>query len=223
MSNQPTTGHSENFRDGFTDGRLVNKTFERNSKPVIDGLVSYLGGATGNALEIGSGTGQHICAFARALPDLQWTPSEPDKIHRTSINAWRNHAESLANPAIEIDASADWATLPEVQKISPLTLVLSMNVIHIAPFGVARGMIQGAGKSLAPGGYLTFYGPFAENGTHTGEGNRIFDERLRAENPEWGVRDVAELLAHASANGMEFARLLEMPSNNRLLMFQKPV
>lgn len=221
MSNQPTTGHSENFRDGFADGRLLNQTFKRNSKPVIDGLSSFLGDASGNALEIGSGTGQHICAFAKTFPNLSWTPSEPDTIHRLSIDAWREYLQSAANPAIKIDASADWAYQPEVQKISPLTLILSMNVIHIAPFGVALGIIKGAGLSLRRHGFLAFYGPFSENGQHTGHGNQVFDERLRADNPEWGVRDVAELQVQAQANGMALAHLMEMPSNNRLLVFVK--
>jgi len=221
VNSQPTTGHSENFRDGYADGRLVNQTFERNSKPVIGGLTSFLGDISGNALEIGSGTGQHICAFAAHFPNLSWTPSEPDNIHRASIDTWRRHMGSTANSAIEIDASADWAVLPDVQQIAPLSLILSMNVIHIAPFKVALGIIEGAGKTLVSGGFLAFYGPFSENGQHTGDGNRIFDQRLRSDNPEWGVRDVAELQIHAQANGMDFAHLLEMPSNNRLLVFVK--
>ncbi len=221
MTQAPTTGHSENFRGGLADGRLTNKTFERNSKPVIDGLMSFLTGISGNALEIGSGTGQHVCAFSAALPDLIWAPSEPDAIHRTSIDAWRLHLDAAALPAIEIDASADWACEQELQNYLPLALVLSMNVIHIAPFAVAQGIIAGAGKALLRGGFLAFYGPFAENGKHTGDGNRIFDQRLRADNPDWGLRDVVELTSMAQAAGLRFDRLLEMPANNRLLVFQK--
>ncbi len=221
MPVQPTTGHSVNFRGATADGRLVNQTFERNSKPVIDGLVSFLGDQTGHALEIGSGTGQHICAFAAAFPRLQWTPSEPDAIHRRSIDAWREHLHSTARPAIGLDASADWAEQSEIKGISPLSLILSMNVIHIAPFSVALGIISGAAKTLIAGGYLVFYGPFAENGQHTGEGNRLFDERLRAENPEWGVRDVDELLVYARNDGLELHQVLKMPANNRLVVFQR--
>ena len=221
MPVQPTTGHSANFRGATEDGRLVNQTFERNSKPVIDGLVSFLGDVSGNALEIGSGTGQHICAFAAALPRLQWTPSEPDAVHRQSIDAWRQHLQSPACPALALDAAADWASLPNIRNITPLSLILSMNVIHIAPFAVAQGIIAGAGKTLKTGGYLAFYGPFAENGEHTGDGNRLFDQRLRAENPEWGVRDVDELLLYAVNAGLELDRLLLMPANNRLLVFRR--
>lgn len=221
MAVQPTTGHSANFRGATEDGRLENQTFERNSKPVIDGLVSFLGDLSGNALEIGSGTGQHICAFATALPQFQWTPSEPDAIHRHSIDAWRQKLQSVACPAIALDAAADWASQPEIKKISPLGLIISMNVIHIAPFSVAQGMIQGARKTLKPGGFLAVYGPFSENGMHTGDGNRMFDERLRADNPEWGVRDVDELLVYAVDAGLAFDRLMVMPANNRLLIFRQ--
>lgn len=221
MTRQPTTGHSENFRGALADGRLVNQTFERNSRPVIDGLASFLAAETGRALEIGSGTGQHICAFAKAFPALEWFPSEPDAIHRTSITAWRKHLNAPVNDPLPLDAASDWPAQSDVASLLPLTLVLSMNVIHIAPFDVALGIINGAGKALKPGGYLVFYGPFAENGAHTGDGNRLFDERLRAQNPQWGVRDVDELLVHASAAGLEFHRLLIMPANNRLLVFRK--
>jgi delta-aminolevulinic acid dehydratase/porphobilinogen synthase len=67
----------------------------------------------------------------------------------------------------------------------------------------------------------SFYGPFRENGVHTGEGNRRFDEGLRAENPEWGVRDVADIADMAKAAGLSPAALIAMPANNRLLMFRR--
>ncbi|MCP5086197.1 MAG: DUF938 domain-containing protein [Rhodobacteraceae bacterium] len=221
MADQPTTGHSANFRKGKSDGRLLNATFERNIKPVTDGLLSFLGDAGGNALEIGSGTGQHVCAFSASIPNLTWTPSEPDAIHRASIDAWRKHLNSPARTAIGIDAAANWAGQAAVGQIAPLTLVHSMNVIHIAPFAVARGIITGAGQTLQGGGFLSFYGPFKEAGRHTGEGNRQFDQGLRADNPDWGVRDVIAVTKLAESHGLMFHDLIEMPSNNRLLVYRR--
>ncbi|MCP5075226.1 MAG: DUF938 domain-containing protein [Rhodobacteraceae bacterium] len=221
MADQPTTGHSANFRTGKSDGRLLNATFERNIKPVTDGLFSFLGDARGNALEIGSGTGQHICAFSASIANLTWTPSEPDAIHRASIDAWRTHLKAPTRAAIEIDASSDWSELAGVRQIAPLTLIHSMNVIHIAPFAVAQGIIAGAGQTLQSGGFLSFYGPFKEAGRHTGEGNRLFDQGLRADNPDWGVRDVTEVTNLAKSHGLIFHDLIEMPSNNRLLVYRR--
>ncbi|NOX74908.1 MAG: DUF938 domain-containing protein [Alphaproteobacteria bacterium] len=221
----PTSGHTAAFRAGAfpveEDGRIVGHMVEKNAKPVIDGLSPFLRGVKGAALEIGSGTGQHIVRFARAFPDLDWTPSEPDAFHRYSIDAWRKHEGNTTNPAIEIDAAADWAAQTAVRAIAPLSLILNLNVIHISPFSVACGIVNGAGAALREGGLLAFYGPFRENGLHTGVGNATFDARLRADNPDWGLRDVAEITALGDAVGLTRIALLNMPANNRILILQK--
>tara|TARA_R110000850_G_scaffold22495_3_gene66608 strand:- start:1492 stop:2160 length:669 start_codon:yes stop_codon:yes gene_type:complete len=216
--------HSENFRPGrvpgHSDGRLYSPTFERNHQPVIAALLARLGTEPGAALEIGSGVGQHIQAFARALPHLRWQPSEPDPIHRNSIDAWSAFFGSNLPAAIALDASREFST--EIAQLAPLRLIFSMNVIHIAPYGVASSIITTAAHRLAPGGWLGFYGPFTEGGLHTGEGNANFDAGLRADNPAWGVRDVDELAALAIAAGLSQAELDVMPANNRILWFQQP-
>jgi tRNA G46 methylase TrmB len=58
-------------------------------------------------LELASGTGEHITHFARALPDLNWQPSDPSPIARQSIAAWVA-AQALGNvaPPLELDAAA---------------------------------------------------------------------------------------------------------------------
>jgi Protein of unknown function (DUF938) len=37
---------------------------------------------SGTILEIGSGTGQHVIAFAAAHPEVSWQPSDPDPAAR---------------------------------------------------------------------------------------------------------------------------------------------
>lgn len=222
---KPTTGHTANFRQSHfqrePDGRICARTVERNAKPIIDGLSPFLADLTGHALEIGSGTGQHILEFSRAFPTLTWTPSEPDETHRASINAWRDHSNAPSRDAIALDAAAYWADQPELAAIRPLSLILSLNVIHISPFTVTKGIVAGAVASLKAAGLLAFYGPFRENGKHTGPGNQTFDARLRADNPDWGVRDVDDLVALGQVAGLQFKALLEMPANNRLLILKK--
>ena len=199
---------------------MYSAVFERNAPPIIDALAPRLAGREGRALEIGSGTGQHVIAFSRAFPDLRWTPSDPDPLHRQSIDAWRAHEGAATARALALDAAGDWAGA--VAPIAPLELVISLNVIHIAPIAVARGIVNGAGTVLAPGGLLAFYGPFREGGRHTGEGNALFDSRLRADNPEWGLRDVDEITEMAAEAGLARRDLISMPANNRLLLFEKP-
>ena len=224
MSGQPTTGHTAKFRPGAIettpDGRMVSATFKRNVQPVIDGLAPLLAGRKGAALEIGSGTGQHIVAFAKAFPNLHWTPSDPDAVHRKSINAWRAHESAGTSPALALDAAADWASSPGFGSDS-LQLIISMNVIHISPIAVLHGIVKGAGQTLQPGGLLVFYGPFKEGGMHTGDGNAAFDTRLRTDNPDWGVRDTTEITKAAQQHQLRDHALIPMPANNRLLVLAK--
>ncbi len=204
------------------DGRLFSHVFDRNSPPIIAALTPWLSARSGTVLEIGSGTGQHAGACQLAFPGLTWQPSDPDPEHRASVTAWRRHLRLDDLPPIALDASRDWAGAPEVRALGPLSAVVSMNVIHIAPLDVARGIVHGAGKALADGGLLIFYGPFTVNGSHMGEGNRAFDAGLRADNPGWGLRDTAEIEALARQAGLSFAALQAMPANNRLLTLTKP-
>lgn len=225
MNKSPTTGHSANFRgpsyEREADGRIRSGMAQKNAKPVIDGLSPFLSDVSGQALEIGSGTGQHVIAFSRAFPGLRWTPSEPEALHRASIDAWRLHAGVAIDPAISLDAASNWAMLPAMAGILPLSLILTLNVIHISPFSVASGIVTGAGKTLAKGGLLAFYGPFKEGGEHTGQGNAVFDARLRADNPNWGVGDVDDIARIASQARLEQIALLKMPANNRILILQR--
>ncbi|MBZ0127747.1 MAG: DUF938 domain-containing protein [Rhodobacteraceae bacterium] len=223
MPVEPSSTHIARFLPGAVrtedDGRMHFAVYERNIAPILAGLTALLDGRTGNALEIGSGTGQHIKDFAQHFPNLNWTPSDPDADHRRSIDAWTAHAGTGTGKARAIDAAADWAG--DVADIAPLNLIFSANVIHIAPWAVAEGILAAAGKVLAPGGLLVFYGPFREGGQHTGEGNAEFDRRLRADNPAWGLRDVDEIAALATRAGLVQRDLMVMPANNRIVVFAK--
>ncbi len=188
---------------------------------MIAQLAPWLAKRTGPVLEIGAGTGQHATAFALAFPDLDWWPSDLAPDHLASISAWQNALRAPEHPPLTLDAASDWATSAELRALTPLTAVLSMNVIHIAPISVAKGIISGAGKCLAADGLLIFYGPFRENGDHTGPGNIAFDKSLRAENPDWGIRDTGEITALAKTAGLNHVALIPMPADNRLLIFQK--
>lgn len=200
------------------DGRLHSPSFERNAEPIAEALAPLIG-AEGTVLEIGSGTGQHAHHLARRYPRHRWVPSDPQAVHRASIAAWRAEA-GLPNlePPLALDARAEWAARPELAALRP-TAIFSANVIHIAPWAVAEGIVAGAGRLLGPGGRLIFYGPFRVGGGHTGEGNRRFDAALRAESADWGVREVEALAGLASRAGFGPPALVPMPSDNRIVAF----
>ncbi|HEY2248292.1 MAG TPA: DUF938 domain-containing protein [Bradyrhizobium sp.] len=207
------------------DGRLDAAAFHRNHAPIWAVLQPFLAGRTGDVLEAGSGTGQHVVHFARHSPDITWWPSDLNEAHLKSIAAWRAHAQ-LPNirPPLRLDLTDPaWdAALANANGRAKLLAMFCANVIHIAPWRVAEGLFAGAGRALRDDGRLLLYGPFKRDGQHTVLSNSTFDSSLREANPEWGVRDIADLETLAAANGLRLADTFEMPANNMVLMFARP-
>lgn len=187
----------------------------RNRQPILEVLQSRLP-ASGLVLEVASGSGEHIIYFAAALPHLVFQASDPTDDARASIDDWI--AESgLANvrPAVTLDAEAP--TWP----IEQAAAVLCCNMIHIAPWSAAIGLITGAGRLLPAGGLLYLYGPYRRGGQHTAPSNEAFDGDLRRRNPSWGVRDLEAVTELAAAHGFAAPEIIEMPANNLSLAFRR--
>ena len=206
------------------DGRLDAPAFHRNHEAIRALLLRFLAGKSGDVVEAGSGTGQHVVDFARHMPGIIWWPSDLNEQHLRSIAAWRVHA-GLENirPPLRIDLSDPaWCT-PMHDGSGPKNLlaVFCANVIHIAPWRVAEGLFAGAGRYLPAGGYLFLYGPFKRGGKHTAISNAVFDTSLREGNPEWGVRDIEALEKLAGPAGLALVEIAEMPANNLVLVFER--
>jgi hypothetical protein len=206
------------------DGRLDAAAFHRNHQPIREVLLRHLAGRSGDVIEAGSGTGQHVVDFARHMPGIIWWPSDLNEQHLKSIAAWRAHA-GLPNirPPLRIDLS-DSAWCPELHDgsgPSNLLAVFCANVIHIAPWRVTEGLVAGAGRYLRADGRLLLYGPFKRDGKHTAASNAVFDASLRERDPEWGVRDIGALEALARPAGLALAEIAEMPANNLILVFER--
>jgi SAM-dependent methyltransferase len=206
------------------DGRLDAAAFHRNHAPIWAVLQPFLAGQASDVLEAGSGSGQHVVHFARHSPGITWWPSDLNAAHLKSIAAWRVHA-GLANirPPQRIDVSdRAWdAAMAAAGGPQKLLAIFCANVIHIAPWRVAEGLFAGAGRALRDDGRLFLYGPFKRDGQHTAVSNAVFDTSLRQNNPEWGVRDIADLETLAAANGLRLAGTFEMPANNITLAFER--
>jgi SAM-dependent methyltransferase len=206
------------------DGRLDAPAFHRNHQAIWAVLQKFLAGKSGDVLEAGSGTGQHVAEFARHSPEITWWPSDLNDQHLKSIAAWRAHA-GLANirPPLRIDLS-DPAWCPEMHDGSgpgKLLAVFCANVIHIAPWRVAEGLFAGAAQCLRADGRLFLYGPFRRGGRHTALSNAVFDSSLRDNDPEWGVRDVEALETLATSVDLKLIEIAEMPANNLILVFER--
>ena len=205
-------------RDQAGDGRHFSPSAARNSGPIREVLERVLP-KSGIALEIGSGTGEHVICFAKALPGLLWQPSDPDPASRASIAAWIA-AEGIANvrAPVAIDVrQAAWG----VEDAAPFAAMISLNMIHIAPWQAALGLLAGARRLLRPDGILYLYGPFMRSGAHTAPSNAAFDADLKRRDPRWGVRDTDDLVREAANHGLELREVIEMPANNLSLVFVK--
>ncbi len=175
---------------------------------------------TGVLLEIGAGSGEHAAYMAGRFPGIAWTPSDPDREARASIDAWRDHVgvENLAS-ALELDAAAErW---PVDGSAARLDAMLAINVVHISPWSTAVGLFRGAGRLLRSGGVLYLYGPYRIEGEHTARSNEAFDQSLRARDARWGVRDLEALVELASAAGLVLSERVPMPANNFSLVFRR--
>jgi len=188
----------------------------RNREPILQVLRERLSGPC-RVLEIASGAGEHAVWFARALPHVLWRPTDRDPTALSSIAAWREAVDlpNLLEP-IAVDA-ADPANWPQ----EPVDAVVCINMLHVAPWAAAEGLVAGAGGLLPPGGQLYLYGPFLERGRSTAPSNLAFDADLRVRNPAWGLRDLAAVVELASDAGLVLDARLEMPANNLSLVFAK--
>jgi hypothetical protein len=204
--------------DSRSDARHVAESVLRNCGPILEVLDGRLP-ASGRALELASGTGQHVVAFAEAFPGIAWQPSDRDPVARASIAAWRRHAglANIENP-LEIDLLADawWAALT-----GPFDVMVAINLIHISPWAVAESLLAGAARLLDADGLLFIYGCFMREGQHVSPSNAEFDRSLKFRNPAWGTRDCAEMARAAEAVGLRLDEILAMPANNTSLVIRR--
>ncbi len=207
-----------------SDGRLDAAAFHRNHAAIWSILAASLQHHSGDVVEVGSGTGQHVMHFAEQSPDIIWWPSDLNEAHLASIEAWRKHTQRAnVRPPLQIDLTNP-AWCPEMTDGTgprELLAVFCANVVHITPWPVAEGLIFGAAHYLRPDGKLFIYGPFKQGGKHTAVSNAAFDTSLRNNNPEWGVRDVEELEKVANGVGLKLGEVVEMPANNLILIFTR--
>ena len=228
MSDNPSSGRppspSEASAPPASDARLHAPATARNREPIARVLAAWLPPrvqAEGRVLEIASGTGEHAVYFAVRFPGLTWLPSDPDPAHRASIEAYRaahlkaGGSANLCRP-LDIDVTATSWPLDEA-----VDAVVCCNMIHIAPWAAAQGLVAGAARHLKPGGGLYLYGPFKQGGVHSAPSNARFDASLRAQDPAWGVRDLEAVAALAEAAGFAPPRIEAMPANNLSLWFEK--
>lgn len=190
------------------------KAADRNKDAILPVLRDALP-SQGTVLEIASGGGQHISHFSAALPHLEWQPSERDG---ELVEHLKHLPGTNVHAALQIDVSKPgW----QDDVTMAVVAVTSANMIHIAPWQACTCLLDGSARLLDAGGLVYFYGPFIVGGAYSSEGNQAFDRSLRAQNPDWGLRDLEQVCDVARKAGFELDRTIDMPANNLSVIFRR--
>jgi len=201
------------------EAALHSPAADRNKAPILVELQRLLPVEGGNLLEIASGTGQHAAWFAPALPLWRWQPSDLEERNLISVKTWAELAGAPANllPPLRLDVTApaeDWL-------VTGCDAVYCANMIHIAPWPAALGLLCGAASRVREGGLLILYGPYRVGHEPMSEGNAAFDADLKARNPAWGLRNLETVVDAAAAAGWRYSERVNMPANNLLVVFER--
>jgi SAM-dependent methyltransferase len=187
---------------------------ERNKDPILEVLRVRFADRT-QVLEIGSGTGQHAVYFARELSHLAWHPTEQlaylaDLTERVKLEGPHN----LRVPTLLDVRQAVWP-------VHGVDAMFTANTLHIMSWPEVMALFDGIGTVLAPAGVLCIYGPFRYSGRYTSDSNREFDQMLQERDPQSGLRDIEAVRPLAEQYGLHLDADLDLPANNRLLVFTK--
>lgn len=187
---------------------------ENNKHPILNVLTRVLAKQT-HVLEIGSGTGQHAIFFAKNLPFLQWQTSDLP-INHAGINQW---ISDFPVPNIKPPLVTD---LTEVQPIyKGIDTIFSANTLHIVSWPLVVNFFKMVEQQLQLNGICCLYGPFNYQGQFTSASNANFDLWLKARDKESGIRDFEAICQLAEKANLSLLEDIEMPANNRMLVFKK--
>ena len=166
--------------------------------------------------ETASGTGEHICFFGEKFAGITWYPSD-----KSSDLFWAIRERALAQNNIMEPSVIDLTNQkPDIISIKCVA-VININMIHIAPWEACTGLFRLARSLTKKDGFVYLYGPFKIRGLHTSESNRKFDISLRKQDPNWGIRDLEDVVNVAEKFGFHHFRSHEMPVNNKSVIFKK--
>lgn len=185
---------------------------ERNRQPILDQLLTLLP-PEATVLEIGSGSGQHAVFFTRHLPGLCWQPTDRGENLSGLEAQFRANGNNRILQPLTLDVlSGPW---PE----QTYDAAFSANTAHIMPWKAVQAMFAGVAAQLLPGGRFILYGPFNVDGKFTSASNAHFDLHLRQEDPQMGIRDMAEIESLSSNYQLHLEQKNPMPANNFTLVF----
>ena len=210
----PDTASIANSQD---NGRLFASSAARNSAAIVE-LVERVAPKSGKALEIASGTGQHIVELAVSLPNLSWSPSEVDRDRLKSISIWieDNNLPNIRAPFYLDATEIGWA-----ESTDQSDFILLINLLHLISWREAETLIDEISKALNPMGVALIYGPFMREGQLTSEGDQNFHKSLIQTDPDLGYKNNLDMMTLFAQSGLSHLETVEMPANNLAFVLQK--
>lgn len=187
---------------------------ENNKQPILNILNRVLA-KQNHVLEIGSGTGQHAVFFAHNLPFLTWQTSDL-VINHVGINQWIDAlpAQNVRRPLT--------INLADVKPLTQnIDAIFSANTLHIISWSLVQNFFDMVEINLVNNGVLCIYGPFNYQGKYSSESNANFDFWLKDRDKNSGIRDFEAVCELATKAGLTLTEDIEMPANNRMLIFNK--
>jgi len=186
---------------------------DQNKDPILK-VIKPLLSNTKSVLEVGSGTGQHCVYFAKELPYLTWQASD-QAMYLPSVSAWIDEAGLANTPkALELNVDSDW---PD----DKYQAIYSANTVHIMSWEMVLNFFKGVGQALEKDGVFILYGPFNYSGQYTSQSNADFDLWLKGNNPLSAIRDFERLNELAKLHNLILTDDIEMPANNKILVWKK--
>ena len=189
-----------------------SESCDQNREPILSVLKPLLEDSQ-TVLEIGSGTGQHAVYFAKHMPHLNWLTSDC-KPYLQGIQLWVEEStlDNVKVP-IELDVNSVW---PDIG----VECVYTANSIHIMNSDDVTALFEGVGQRLLSNGLFIAYGPFNYNQSYTSESNARFDLWLKSRDEKSGIKNFEDVCELATRAGLTLQDDLEMPANNRILIWK---
>ena len=204
-----------------SDNRLYFPATQKNKEVIRKAIKNFLP-KNGYVLEIGSGSGEHGVFFQEIFPNIIWQTRDPNAIYRRSINSWikQNNFQFIMPKPLDINVEQrPWLTNKKL--ITKIKCIVSINMIHIAPWSATKALFEESKSILKKNKNLILYGPFKSDGLHTSKSNKLFDQSLKIKNKNWGIRDLRDICNLALETEFNLIKTIKMPSNNLTLILKR--
>jgi len=202
------------------DNRLNFPATTRNRDSIAEVLSNYIS-PNSLLLEIASGSGEHGVFFQKKFPSITWQTSDPELVHRKSINSWIMHEGLYSKMPEPLNLDVDIRPWSITNRLGALIKgIVCINMIHISPWSCTRSLFEESKKYLDQCNFLMLYGPFLRKEKQTSESNLNFDQSLKIQNPLWGLRNLEDVNVIASENGFNLDKVIDMPANNLSVIYR---